>query len=301
MKKVSAGIIALCIKAGPKIFSVFAKMLKGVKVGKVGLAGASTATYAYMFTWEFALMIMLLLFVHESGHIWAMKRCGMKTKGIYFIPFIGAAAVTDGEFPSRRATVFIALMGPLWGFALSGIAALVYFATENPLFAAAASWMALINLFNLLPISPLDGGRVLSAIAFSVHSWLGFIFLSIGIIASAVIAIYLGLSLFWVLLIIGVLELIFEYRKYRKAERAPSRLRYCKRCENPEKQECPPFKYGYKFRKEDDDPVVLAPMSSLWILASAAAYLLTAAVLYIIMAGTAHIPGADSAMEILVG
>lgn len=91
--KSNFGLVALVIKVGPKMVGVLAKLAKGLKVGKVGLVGISLASYAYMFTWEFAAMIMLMLFVHESGHIWAMKRCGIKTKGIYFLPFVGGVAV----------------------------------------------------------------------------------------------------------------------------------------------------------------------------------------------------------------
>ena len=118
MKKFRAGLFTLAGKLGAKVVQVLAKLVKGLKVGKVGLAGASLASYAYMFTWEFAAMIIFMLFVHESGHIWAMKRCGVKTKGIYFLPFVGGVAVADEEFPSRGAEVFIAIMGPIWGFEL---------------------------------------------------------------------------------------------------------------------------------------------------------------------------------------
>lgn len=211
--KSKAGVFALTIKVGPKIVTVLAKLAKGLKVGKVGLAGASLASYAYMFTWEFAAMIMFMLLVHESGHIWAMKRYGMKTKGIYFLPFIGGAAVTDEEFPSRGVEVFIAIMGPIWGFALALLTGLVYVATGNPLFAAAASWMAMVNLFNLLPINPLDGGRIMKSIAYSVHSRVGLVFLIIGILASGFLAFKVGFGLFVFLFIFGGFELVLEYKR----------------------------------------------------------------------------------------
>lgn len=259
--KSKTGLVALAIKVGAKVVTVLAKFVKGLKVGKVGLAGASLASCAYMFTWEFAAMIMLMLFVHESGHIWAMKRRGVKTRGIYFLPFVGGAAVADEEFPSRGAEVFIAIMGPIWGFALALLTGLVYVVTENPLFAAAASWMAMLNLFNLLPINPLDGGRIMKSIAYSVHSRVGLVFLIIGIFASGFLAFKVGLGLFVFLFIIGGLDLVFEYKR---------------RTEHP-------------------------AMNGATIFGSAIAYASVAGVLWGLMAYMKHIPGAAAARELLMG
>ena len=255
------GLIALAIKVGPKVIGVLTKLATGLKVGKVGLAGVSLASYAYMFTWEFAAMIMFMLFVHESGHIWAMKRCGIKTKGIYFLPFVGGAAVADGEFPSRGAEAFVAIMGPIWGLVLALFIGLVYVGTENPLFAAAASWMAMVNLFNLLPISPLDGGRIMKSIAYSVHSRVGLVLLIVGILATGIVAFKVSLGLFVFLFVVGGLELILEYKR---------------------RAECP-------------------TMNGTTIFISAITYVSVAGSLWGLMAYMEHIPGAAAAMELLAG
>ena len=144
-----------------------------VKAGKLLLALASFAAYAFLFTWQFAVIIVGMLVIHECGHLRCMKHYGMKTRGIYLIPLLGAAAVAEDNFPSRRAEATIALAGPLTGAALAAGTGLVYFATRNGAFAAAAAWMALINLFNLLPVAPLDGGRVVKSITCSVGSRTG--------------------------------------------------------------------------------------------------------------------------------
>lgn len=213
-RKINAGIVALGAKLGPKLLTVGIKFAKAAKVGKVGLALGSMATYAYLFTWQFAVAIIISIFIHESGHIFAMKKCGLKTKGIYFIPFFGAAAVSEGEFRSYEDEVYIAIMGPIWGFALAIGTVIVYVITNDALFAAIAGWMAMINLFNLLPINPLDGGRIVKSIAFSIDSRMGFIFLIIGIVLSAILTFWAGLILFFILLIISFLELIFGYSGY---------------------------------------------------------------------------------------
>ena len=70
-QKNNIGIWGLVVKVGSKFGATIVKLAKGLKIGKVGLAGASLASYSYMFTWEFAVLIMISLFVHESGHVWA--------------------------------------------------------------------------------------------------------------------------------------------------------------------------------------------------------------------------------------
>ncbi len=211
--RIGIGLIGLAYKIGPKIVSGLFKVGKSLKVGKVGLAATSMAAYSSMFTWQFAAMIMIALFIHESGHIWAMKRLGLRTKGIYFIPFLGAAAVADAEFPSRRAESFIAIMGPIWGLALAVLTGTLYLLVQDPVFAAAAGWMAAINLLNLLPISPLDGGSVFKSIAYSTRSVLGFGFLILGLVASGVLAFLFDMGLFVFLLFVGTIELLFEYKR----------------------------------------------------------------------------------------
>lgn len=212
MVKINPGLVALVFKIGTKMLGVIVKFAKFLKVGKLGLAVGSMASYAYLFTWPFAIMVMISLFVHELGHIIAMKRCGLNTKGIYFIPFLGAAAVTDEMFKSRRDEAYIAIMGPIFGLALSGIALIIYMITQNALFAAAAGWMAMVNLFNLLPINPLDGGRIMKSIAFSTNSKLGYTFLATGIVILIILTFWAGIILFFILLIIAALELFYEYK-----------------------------------------------------------------------------------------
>lgn len=212
MVKINPGLVALTFKIGAKMLGVIVKFAKFLKVGKLGLAVGSMASYVYLFTWQFAIVIMVFLLVHEYGHIWAMKRCGLKTKGIYFIPFIGAAAVTDEMFKSRRDEAYIAIMGPIFGLALCGVALIAYMVTQNALFAAAAGWMAMLNLFNLLPINPLDGGRIMKSITFSTNSKLGYTFLVSGILILLILTFWAKIILFFILLIIASLELFFEYK-----------------------------------------------------------------------------------------
>lgn len=135
-KKSRIGIWALLGKLGGKVFSLFAKLLKGLKFTKVGLAGLSFAGYAAIFSWKFALLLMIAVGFHESGHVWAMKRSGMKTKGFYFLPFVGGAAIAEEEYKSYGQNVFISIMGPIWGALLAWVCGVVYWSTGNPMWAA---------------------------------------------------------------------------------------------------------------------------------------------------------------------
>lgn len=189
---------------GSKLFTIFIKIIKSLKCA---LAVGTAVTYSFIFSWKFALLFMLGVGIHEMGHIFAMHRCGMKTKGIYFIPFIGGAAVSDGAFKSSKDEVFIALMGPLIGLLTVIPPLIVFWIFKDPLWAAAASWLALVNLFNLFPVNPLDGGRFVKGIAFSVNSKIGIFILGIGFAIAALFAIKTGMSILWLVILVGMLEI----------------------------------------------------------------------------------------------
>jgi Zn-dependent protease len=211
-RRAGLGTLVAIAKIGGKILGVLAKLAKAGKVTKVALAGASLWAYASIWSWQFAVLVVASISVHEYGHVWAMQRCGMRTKGFYLVPFVGGAAVPDGEFPSEGALAYVALMGPVFGCVLAGVAALAHEATGAPLFAAVAGWIALVNLFNLLPVNPLDGGRVLRSLAFSVQSVLGTLALAAGMLISIVLALMTHFALFGLLAVIGGIELVVETR-----------------------------------------------------------------------------------------
>jgi Zn-dependent protease len=194
-----------------------------VKAGKLVLALASFAAYAFLFTWQFAVVIVGMLVIHECGHLRCMKHYGMKTRGIYLIPLLGAAAVAEDNFPSRKAETTIALAGPVTGAVLAGGTGMVYFATGNGAFAAAAAWMALINLFNLLPVVPLDGGRVVKSITCSIGSRVGLVAVIAGMLLGAVLAATADLWIFVIVIPLGLLDYLYDRRQDKQAERRARR------------------------------------------------------------------------------
>ncbi|HEY5268293.1 MAG TPA: site-2 protease family protein [Candidatus Saccharimonadales bacterium] len=208
-KKSKTGLWALCAKFGGKALSLFAKV---AKIGKVGFAVVTFIGYAAVFNWKFALLLMAAIGFHESGHVWAMKRMGIKTKGFYFLPFIGGAAIAEEQYRTYGENSYIAIMGPIWGALMAGAAGALYFLTGQPLWAAAGAWMATLNLFNLLPITPLDGGQLMRSIAFSIHKGVGVAFLALSLLGAIFIMWKLQIGLFVLILIVGAIELFVELR-----------------------------------------------------------------------------------------
>ncbi|QYK12361.1 site-2 protease family protein [Shewanella rhizosphaerae] len=197
------------------------KLLKSAKVIKVVLAGASVAAYSWLFSFQFALALIACLMFHEYGHIRAMKYFGMKTKGIYLIPFMGGLALSDEKINTRWQDVVISIMGPTFGLLMSIAALVAYWITDNPLFAGLAAFNALLNLFNLLPILPLDGGHILKSISFSMNSLMGLVACVAGAAIGVFISYSLGLALLGFLLLIGSLEIVFEWKSRHQSHLLP--------------------------------------------------------------------------------
>ena len=197
------------------------KLLKSAKVIKVVLAGASIAAYSWLFSFQFALALIACLVFHEYGHIRAMKYFGMKTKGIYLIPFMGGLALSDEKINTRWQDVVISIMGPTFGLLMSIASLIAYHATGNVFFAGLAAFNALLNLFNLLPILPLDGGHILKSISFSMNSIMGLVACAAGAAFGVYISYTLGLALLGFLLLIGSLEIIFEWRTRHQSHLLP--------------------------------------------------------------------------------
>jgi Zn-dependent protease len=288
-KKTKFGIWALLGKLGGKVFSLFTKLLKGAKFTKVGLTGASFAGYAVLFSWKFALLLMIAVGFHESGHVWAMRRAGIKTKGFYFLPFIGGAAIAEEEYKSYGQNVFISIMGPVWGAAMAYACGGLYLLTGNPLWAAAAAWMATLNLFNLLPITPLDGGQLVRSIAFSINRGLGIAFLSVSLLLASLVLWKLKIGLFVLILVIGALELGMEVYTKIKIKKVRAGL-------------IPKWKLPYSVLDPNSpDGIKEYPksMSGRQLALAGLSYGFTIAVLVALLLLTKHIPGADLAANFL--
>lgn len=197
------------------------KLLKSAKVIKVLFAAGSLAAYSWLFSIEFAIALILCLVFHEYGHIKAMKYFGLKTKGIYLIPFVGGLALSDDKINTRWQDIVISIMGPFFGLILSIACLIGYWLTDIEILAGLAVFNALLNLFNLLPILPLDGGHVLKSIAFSINSKIGLVACVLGAVIGVYISYHFGLALLGFLLAIGSIEIVFEYKRRHLSELLP--------------------------------------------------------------------------------
>ena len=196
------------------------KIFKSAGAVKVALAGSAFAGWTLLFDWRFAVMLISILVFHEYGHIRAMQRFGIPTKGIYLIPFFGGAAVGE-RARTHWQEVYIAMLGPVFGLAMCIAALGAWWITGIELLGQVATFGALINLFNLLPIYPLDGGRVVKAIAWSTSPRVTTPFLLAISAAAFALTAYAGLYLLSFFLVFGVIDLLGSRREMLNDETLP--------------------------------------------------------------------------------
>ncbi len=156
------------------MIKVLLLLLSGAKLGKLFASGGtmliSVVVYAFVFGWPYAVGFVALLFVHEMGHYIAARQRGLAVGLPTFIPFLGAW-INLKDLPHDAETeAYVGLGGPLLGTV--GAIAVYFMARETGttwLLAVAYSGFFL-NLFNLIPISPFDGGRITAVL--SPRIWL---------------------------------------------------------------------------------------------------------------------------------
>lgn len=156
------------------VFAFFKYGLVALKFGKFGGTAISMViaiwVYTLFFGWEFAVGVVLLIFIHEMGHYLTSRFEGVPVKAPLFIPMLGAFTAHAGLENDRRKEAIIAAAGPVFGFLAALL--LYLFALSQPVVShfvslcfALSYFGFLITLFNLIPMVPLDGGRIAGAIS----------------------------------------------------------------------------------------------------------------------------------------
>lgn len=147
-------------------FKAFALLLLKVKfLGTALTMIVSVGAYALLFPVWFAVGFVVLIWVHEMGHVLQLKREGIEASAPMFIPFLGAFVAMKEMPKDALAEARVGLAGPVLG-ALGALGALgIYALTQEPLFLGLAYVGFFLNLFNLLPMLPLDGGRAVGALS----------------------------------------------------------------------------------------------------------------------------------------
>jgi Zn-dependent protease len=141
----------------------------------------SVAAYSLIWGWRFAAGFVLLLLVHEMGHVIQLRREGIEASAPMFIPFLGAVVAAKSLGDDAAAEARVGLAGPVLGSLGAALLVPVWLATGNDFWQALAFTGFFLNLFNLLPVVPLDGGRAMAAMA----PWMWFV----GLAAMAALAI----------------------------------------------------------------------------------------------------------------
>lgn len=139
-------------------------LLGGKLLLSFGSIFASIWLYAFAFGWKFAVVFVLLILVHEMGHWVVLRGFGVKVSLPYFIPGLGAFVAQKEMTANNVQDAAAAIAGPAVGIAASAICQAYGVATGNAFWIAAAHVGYLLNLFNLIPVLPLDGGRIAGAI-----------------------------------------------------------------------------------------------------------------------------------------
>ncbi|WP_318597570.1 site-2 protease family protein [Conexibacter stalactiti] len=131
----------------------------------------SVAAYALIWGWKFAVGFVLLLLVHELGHVIQLRREGIPASAPMFIPFLGAVVTAKSLGDDAAAEARVGLAGPILGSIGAALLLPVWWATGDEFWQALAFTGFFLNLFNLLPVVPLDGGRAMAAMT----PWMWFV------------------------------------------------------------------------------------------------------------------------------
>jgi Zn-dependent protease len=199
---VGIGLTLLALWAKFKGLLILALNFKWILIaGKLLLSGGSLilsiGLWSLVFGWPFATGFVLLIFVHEMGHVIAMYWRGIKASVPIFLPFIGAFVAMREMPPNARVEAEVAIAGPLTGTAGAAVCYIIGAQGGGAIWFALASAGFFINLFNMLPVIPLDGGRIVGAL--SPKFWLA------GLVAIVALAIiWHGAGILFILLIVAL-------------------------------------------------------------------------------------------------
>ncbi|TAK92448.1 MAG: site-2 protease family protein [Burkholderiaceae bacterium] len=196
-------------------------LLNAAKLGKLLTTGGtmllSIVVYAFMFGWPYAVGFVVLLFIHEMGHYVAARQRGLNVGAPTFIPFVGAWIELKQLPHDVETEAYVGLAGPLTGSV--GALACYFLARNNhsDLLLALSYSGFFLNLFNLIPLSPFDGGRITAVL--SPKIWL------IGV--PILIAVF-----FWrpspILILLALLAAPQVLKAWRYDANAPENIAYYK-------------------------------------------------------------------------
>jgi Zn-dependent protease len=167
-KRAGGALIALgllAVKFGAKLKALLLLLPKLKLFTTSASMLVSIGAYSLIWGWKFALGFVLLLLVHELGHVIQLRREGIPASAPMFIPFLGALVAMKELPKDAAAEARVGLAGPVLGSLAALVPLGLYALTGDDLFKALAFVGFFLNLFNLLPVLPLDGGRAMAALS----------------------------------------------------------------------------------------------------------------------------------------
>jgi Zn-dependent protease len=168
LRRVGGPLVAiglLIVKFGAKLKGLLLLLPKAKFLTTSGSMLVSIVAYQLIFGWVFSVGFVLLLLLHELGHVIQLRREGIKASAPMFIPFLGAVISAKSMGDDAAAEARVGLAGPVLGTIATLIPLGLWLATGDDLWRALAYIGFLLNLFNLLPVLPLDGGRAMAALS----------------------------------------------------------------------------------------------------------------------------------------
>jgi Zn-dependent protease len=205
--KLVAPLIALVAFAG-KLKALLLLLPKAKFLVTSGSMLVSVAAYATIWGWKFGVGFVLLLLVHEYGHVFQLRREGVKdVSAPLFIPFLGALIWAKSLGDDAAAEARVGLAGPILGSLGAGLCVVLYALTGDEFFQALAFTGFFLNLFNLLPFGFLDGAR--AAAALSPWVWL------LGVFGMGILVFTFPNPIIILIAILGLYETYTRFRQLR--------------------------------------------------------------------------------------
>ena len=199
-----AALAIVIVKFAAKLKALLLLLPKLKILTTSGSMLVSVAAYSLIWGWKFAAGFVVLLFVHEMGHVVQLRREGIEASAPVFIPFFGAAVWSKSLGDNALAEARVGLAGPVLGSLGAAACIPIASATGSDFWRALAFTGFFLNLFNLLPVVPLDGGRAMAAMA----PWMWFA----GLLAVLVLAFTFPNP---IILLIALLAAMETWRRWR--------------------------------------------------------------------------------------
>jgi Zn-dependent protease len=207
-RRFGGGLLAALIFAGAKLKAILVLLPKIKVLTTSGSMLVSVVAYSLIWGWKFAIGFVVLLFVHEMGHVIALRREGVQASAPLFIPFLGALVWAKSLGGNALAEARVGLAGPVLGTIGAAACLPVAWLTGADMWTALAFTGFLLNLFNLLPVTPLDGGRAMAALA----PWMWFV----GLGAVVALAFAFPNPIILIIAVVGAFDVYGRWTRRRK-------------------------------------------------------------------------------------